>query len=220
MIYAILNEEETCLHTIIKATLEWIDTILQEQKSLQVWEEKLRRVLQMITKVLQDLKAEENMVEQAKSSFKNLDRKITEAQNLSTRLPDIPHISSATAARSIAIIVQAQTLRVSATQVMNQSITKVPIVARIQMAVPIQPVVEIPILIGGYMDQKKSSPGESCFPIASSCSVSNISAPIIIASNGSQPIIQSINRAYGINDQSEDAFMEDAYSVFLSSSAQ
>ena len=36
MMYAILNEKETHLHAIIRATLEWIDTILQERKSLQV----------------------------------------------------------------------------------------------------------------------------------------------------------------------------------------
>ncbi len=34
MMYAILNEEETCLHAMIRATLEQIDTISQERKSL------------------------------------------------------------------------------------------------------------------------------------------------------------------------------------------
>ena len=31
--YAILDEEEIYLHAIIKATLKWISTILQKQKS-------------------------------------------------------------------------------------------------------------------------------------------------------------------------------------------
>ncbi len=81
----------------------------------------------MITKVSQDLEAEENMVRQAKSSIENLDRRITEAQNPSTRLPDVSHIClldishtiSAAAARSVAVVVQAQTLRASAAQPVN-----------------------------------------------------------------------------------------------------
>ncbi len=34
MMHAILNEEKTRLHAMIRATLEWIDTISQERKSL------------------------------------------------------------------------------------------------------------------------------------------------------------------------------------------
>lgn len=105
MIYAILNEEEIRLHTMIRAMLKQIDTISQERKSLQVWKEKLKRVFQMITKVLQDLKAKENMVRQAKSNIENLDRRITEAQNPPIRLPDVSHITSAAIARSVAATV-------------------------------------------------------------------------------------------------------------------
>ncbi len=113
MMHAILNKEKTRLHSMIRTTLERIDSISQEQKSLQAREEKLGRVLQMITKVSQDLEAEENMIGQAKSSIENLDRRITEAQNPSTRLPDVPHthlpdvphITSAAAARSAAATV-------------------------------------------------------------------------------------------------------------------
>lgn len=39
----------------------------------------------MITQVLQDLEAEENMIKQAKSNTENLDKRIIEVQNLSTR---------------------------------------------------------------------------------------------------------------------------------------
>lgn len=41
MIHTILDEEEIHLHAMIRTTLERIDSILQEQKSLQAWEEKL-----------------------------------------------------------------------------------------------------------------------------------------------------------------------------------
>lgn len=53
----------------------------------------------MITKVSQDLEKEENIVGQAKSSIKNLDKRITEAQNSSTCLPDISHTICTTAAK-------------------------------------------------------------------------------------------------------------------------
>ncbi len=222
VMYAILNEEETRLHAMIRAMLERIDTISQERKSLQAREEKLGRVLQMITKVSQDLEAEENMVGQAKSSIENLDSRITEAQNPSTRLPDVPHTrlpdvpytTSAAAARSAAAAVQAQTLRASTAQPVNQSTTKVPVAARAQIAA------ETPVLVGGHTNQKESSPGEPCFPVASSDSIPSINAPTTTASNSSQLTVQPTNRAHGINDQSEDAFMEEAYSVFLPSSAR
>lgn len=107
MMYTILNEEEIRLHIMIRATLEQIDIILQEQKSLQTQEEKLGQVLQMIIKVSQDLEMEENMDEQAKNSIKNLDKRITEVQNPSNHLFDVPHTTSITAARSTASIVQA-----------------------------------------------------------------------------------------------------------------
>ncbi len=168
----------------------------------------------MITKVSQDLKAEENMVRQAKSSIENLDKRITEAQNPSTRLLDVPHTTSAAAAKSAAAAVQAQTLQASAAQPVNQSTTKVPVVARAQMAT------KTPVLVGEHTDQKKSSPGEPYFPVPSSGSVPSISAPTTTASNGSQPTVQPTNGAHRINDQSEDAFMEETYSVFLPSSAQ
>lgn len=75
----------------------------------------------MITKVLKDLETEENTVEQSKSSIKNLDSKITETQNSSTRLPTI----SAAAIGSTAAVVQAQKLQASAAQAVNQATTKV-----------------------------------------------------------------------------------------------
>ncbi len=138
----------------------------------------------MMTKVLQDLEAEENMVGQAKSSIENLDRRITEAQNLSTHLLDVSHITFATTAKSAAAAVQAQTLRTSATQAVNQSTTKVLIAARAQMTAPIQPAAETLVLVRRHTDWKESSPGEPCFPVASSSSISSISAPTTIASNG------------------------------------
>ncbi len=72
----------------------------------------------MITKVLQDLEVKENIVGQVKSNIKNLDRRITETQNPSTclpdipytRFPDVPYTNSAVVARSDTTAVQAQTL--------------------------------------------------------------------------------------------------------------
>lgn len=61
--YAILNREETRLHTMIRATLKRIDSISQERKFLQARKKKLGRVLQMITKVSKNLETEENTVE-------------------------------------------------------------------------------------------------------------------------------------------------------------
>lgn len=63
----------------------------------------------MIKKVLKDLKAEENIIEQMKNSIKNLDKRIIETQNPYTRLPDLFHIT-ASAARSAATTVQTRTL--------------------------------------------------------------------------------------------------------------
>lgn len=97
---------------------------------------------------------------------------------------------------------------------MNQSITKVPVVARVQMAT------ETPVLIVGYTDQKESFLGEPYFLVASSGSVLSISAPTTTAFNGSQPTVQPTNGAHRINDQLEDIFIEEAYLVFLSSDAQ
>ncbi len=84
----------------------------------------------MIIRVLQDLEAEENKMRQAKSSIKNLDKRITKAQNPSIRLSDISHTTSVTTAKSVAITVQVQTLWTSATQDVNQATTKVPVAAR------------------------------------------------------------------------------------------
>lgn len=105
MMHAILDEEEICLHAIIKATLERINSILQERKSLQVQEEKLGWVFQIITKVSKDLETEENIVGQSKKSIENLDRIITKAQNSSTRLPNVSYTISAFDVRSIAVVV-------------------------------------------------------------------------------------------------------------------
>lgn len=55
----------------------------------------------MITKVLQDLEAEENIVRQAKSSIKSLDKQITKMQNSFIRFLDILHTISAIVIRSI-----------------------------------------------------------------------------------------------------------------------
>lgn len=78
--------------------------------------EKLGQVLQIITKMLQDLKPKKNMVKQAKSNIKNLDKKITEAQNLFIHFPNISHTISAAAT---AAAVQAQTLQISTVQALN-----------------------------------------------------------------------------------------------------
>ena len=59
----------------------------------------------MITKVLKDLEKEENIVGQLKSNIENLDKKITEAQNPSTRLPDVSYIIFAVVIRSATAIV-------------------------------------------------------------------------------------------------------------------
>lgn len=214
MMHAILDEEETCLHAMIRATLERIDSISQERKSLQAREEKLGRVLRMITKVSKDLEAEENTVGQSNSSIENLDRRITEAQNPFTRLPDVSHTTSAAAIRSAAAAVQAQTLQASAAQAVNQATTKVQAAARAQMAAPIQPAAETPVLVGGHTDQEESSPGIKLFSsVARSGLVRSNSAPTITASNGSQPTVQPANGAHGTDDQSED--VEETYSVFL-----
>lgn len=79
MMYLILDEEETRLYAIIRGTLERIDYILQEQKSLQVQKKKFGQVFQMIIEMSQDLEKEENMFGQAKSSIEKLDRRITKA---------------------------------------------------------------------------------------------------------------------------------------------
>lgn len=76
MMYAMLNEKEIRLHTMIRAILEWINSILQERKFLQAQEEKFGWVLQIITKVSKDLEIEKNIIGQLKSSIKNLDKKI------------------------------------------------------------------------------------------------------------------------------------------------
>ncbi len=160
------------------------------------------------------------MVGQAKSSIENLDKRIIEAENPSKCLSDVPHTTSAIAARSIAAAVQAQTLRASAAQAINQSITKVPVTARAQIVTPIQLAAETLVLVGGFTDQKKSSPSEPCFSVARSGCVPSIGAPTTTAFIGSQPTVQLTNGAHGINDQSENTFMEEAYSVFLQSSAR
>lgn len=62
MMYAILDEEKIRLYAMIRATLERIDTISQDRKFLQAQEEKMGRVIQIITKVAKDLEAEEKMI--------------------------------------------------------------------------------------------------------------------------------------------------------------
>lgn len=75
--HIILDKKKSYLHTIIRAILKQINTILQEQKSLQVQKKELRRVFQIITKMSKDLEVEENIVRQIKNSIKKLDKKIT-----------------------------------------------------------------------------------------------------------------------------------------------
>ena len=137
------------------------------------------------------------MVKQAISSTKNLDKRITKAQNLSICLSDISHTNSAATAVAA---VQTQILQASVVQTLNQAITKVPITAKTQMAAPIQPSVETPILVEGHTNQKKSSLGKPCFPIASFGSISSISTLTITLSNGPQSTMQSANRVYGTNE--------------------
>lgn len=88
------------------------------------------------------------------------------------------------------------------------------------MAALIQSAAGTPVLVGENMDQKKSSLGEPLFLVASSGFVSNINAPTTTAFNDSQPTVKLAHRAHKINDQLEDVFMEEAYSVFLSSNVQ
>lgn len=113
MMHIILDEEEIYLHFMIKATLEQINTILQEQKLLQAWEEKMGQAFQLMTKVSKDLEEGENIVGQTKSSIEKIDRTITKAQNPSTCLFDIIYTTSATATNSIALAVHTQTLQTS-----------------------------------------------------------------------------------------------------------
>ena len=196
---------------MIKATLEQINSISQERKSLQAQEKKLGWVLQMIIKVSKNLEIEENIVKQSKSSIANLDRKITEAQNPSTCFPDISYTIFATAVRSATTIVQAQRLRASAAQAVNQANTKVQAVAKIQMAIPTQSAAETPVLVGGHTDQEVSPPNINPFsPVTSFGLVRSNSAPATTTSNGSQPTVQLTNGAHGTDDQ-----LEDVYSVFL-----
>lgn len=88
------------------------------------------------------------------------------------------------------------------------------------MATLIQPATKTSILVGGYTDQKKSSLGEPYFPFASFGFVSNINVPTTTTSNSFQPMMQLANGTYGTNDQSEDTFIEEVYSIFLLSSIQ
>ena len=152
MMHAILDKEKIRLHAMIRATLKRIDSISQERKSLQAQEEKLDRVLQMITKMSKDLETEENIVGQSKNIIKNLNRKITEAQNLSICLLDVSHTISVAAVRSAATVVQAQKLQVSAAQAVNQATTKVQAIAKVQMAISTQPAAETPVLVEEHTD--------------------------------------------------------------------
>ena len=102
---------------------------------MQARKKKLGRVFQIITKVSKDLETKENTVEQSKNSIENLDKKIIEAQNSSTRLFDISSTISAAIVRSAAAVVQAQRLQTSAAQAVNQATTKVQAAAKVQMAI-------------------------------------------------------------------------------------
>lgn len=56
----------------------------------------------MMTKVLKDLKEEENMIWQTKSSIEKIDRKIKGAQNPSIHFFDVAHTTFITIARFVA----------------------------------------------------------------------------------------------------------------------
>lgn len=90
---------------MIKITLKRIHSILQEKKSLQVWQKKLGQALKIIAKMSKDLGVKENMVRGGKNNIEKLDRRITEIQNLFTYLPNIFHSTFATVTRPIANIV-------------------------------------------------------------------------------------------------------------------
>lgn len=85
------------------------------------------------------------------------------------------------------------------------------------MAASIKPTAETLVLVGEYTEQKKFFPRKSvtCFG-----SVSSISASTSTAFNGSQSTVPPANGAQRSNNQSENALMQEAYSVFSSSSAQ
>ena len=57
-----------------------------------------------MTKVSKDLEKEKNMVRQAKSSIKEIDKRIIEAQNPSAYFHDVAYIIFAIAARSATAI--------------------------------------------------------------------------------------------------------------------
>lgn len=103
MMHAILDEEETRLHTLIKSSYERIDTVSQQRKSLQAREEKLERVLQRLLKATKELEAEETMVDKAKGNIKRLDTSIDAAHDSPTSHPSVPFSASAATAKHAAV---------------------------------------------------------------------------------------------------------------------
>lgn len=109
MMFAILNEKEIYLHTIIRAMLKRIDIILLIKRFLQMREKKLGQVLYIMTKISKDLEKEENMVEQKQRNIENLDSKIIEEQNSFIRLFDVFNKTATIATKSaIVAAIQAQ----------------------------------------------------------------------------------------------------------------
>lgn len=99
MMHAILNEEETPLHTLIKSTYKRIDTISQQQKSLQAQEEKLKRVLQRLLKATKELEAEETVVDKAEENIKRLNTSINIAHDSPTSHLSVLFSASAATAK-------------------------------------------------------------------------------------------------------------------------
>ncbi len=107
MMYAILDEEETHLHTLIKSSYKRIDIISQQRKSLQAQEEKLERVLQKLLKATKELEAEETIVDKAKGNIKCLNTSINVAHDSPTSHPSVSFFALAATAKHAVAAAQA-----------------------------------------------------------------------------------------------------------------
>lgn len=78
----------------------------------------------------------------------------------------------------------------------------------------IQPVTKTLVLCGKYTNQEEFFPNiQLFFLIASFGSIFSNNASTITVSNSSQAMVQTVNRAHGIDDLLED--IKEVYSVFL-----
>lgn len=103
-----------------------------------------------------------------------------------------------------------------AVQTINQAITKFQVAPTVQMVAPIQLVVKIPVLVGEYTDEVKSSLGsEPYFLVTSFGLVFSINTPTTTALNGSQPMMQLANGTNETDDYAKNALIDIAYTVFL-----